>query len=240
MAAPVESKPEPEPAEPEFDAPEEDDFSIASVADHLSADDVRVAISVSPAGDEGSVNAVALARLVAEEGRKIVLIDLTGSACPTRLMTETADLAGITNLLAGEVPFTETIHADRLSDAHIIPQGDADPVLAMRGIERLQMIIDALANAYDTVLIECGPCRCRCHQPGDACARYQDHHLGTIRRQRGDHRTYHRFWRSGLWRDRADDGNRLSTAGQFRPPGGLIPPAFQSLSVSATATAPGV
>jgi uncharacterized protein involved in exopolysaccharide biosynthesis/Mrp family chromosome partitioning ATPase len=155
MVAPVESKPEP--AEPEFDAPEEDDFSIASVADHLSVDDVRVAISVSPAGDEGSVNAVALARLVAEEGRKIVLIDLTGSACPTRLMTETADLAGITNLLAGEVPFTETIHADRLSDAHIIPQGDADPVLAMRGIERLQMIIDALANAYDTVLIECGP-----------------------------------------------------------------------------------
>jgi Mrp family chromosome partitioning ATPase len=27
----------------------------------------------------------------------------------------------------------------------------------MRGIERLQMIIDALSNAYDTVLIECGP-----------------------------------------------------------------------------------
>lgn len=147
----------PEPAEPEIAEPEEDDFSIVSVADHLSADDVRVAISVSPAGDEGSANAVALARMVAEEGRKIVLIDLTGSACPTRLMAQTADLAGITNLLVGEVPFTETIHADRLSDAHIIPQGDADPVLAMRGIERLQMIIDALSNAYDTVLIECGP-----------------------------------------------------------------------------------
>ena len=27
----------------------------------------------------------------------------------------------------------------------------------MRGIERLQMIIDALTNAYDLVLIECGP-----------------------------------------------------------------------------------
>ena len=147
----------PEPAEPEIAEPEEDDFSIVSVADHLSADDVRVAISVSPAGDEGSANAVALARMVAEEGRKILLIDVTGSACPTLLMAQTADLAGITNLLVGEVPFTETIHADRLSDAHIIPQGDADPVLAMRGIERLQMIIDALSNAYDTVLIECGP-----------------------------------------------------------------------------------
>lgn len=154
---PVMAAATPEPAEPEFAEPEEDDFSLASVAGHLITDDVRVAISVSPAGDEGSANAVALARLVAEEGRKIVLIDLTGSACPTRLMTQTADLAGITNLLVGEVPFTETIHADRLSDAHIIPQGDADPLLAMRGIERLQMIIDALANAYDTVLIECGP-----------------------------------------------------------------------------------
>ncbi|CAN7547885.1 GumC family protein [Pararhizobium sp. LjRoot238] len=135
----------------------DDDFSIESVAEHLGADDVRVAISVSPAGDAGSTNAVLLARLIAEEGRKIVLIDLTGTACPTRLMAQSADLAGITNLLVGAVPFTETIHADRLSDAHIIPQGDADPVLAMRGIERLQMIIDALSNAYDTVLVECGP-----------------------------------------------------------------------------------
>jgi uncharacterized protein involved in exopolysaccharide biosynthesis/Mrp family chromosome partitioning ATPase len=137
--------------------PDEGDFSIESVAGHLCDEDIRVAISVSPAGDEGSVNAVALARLIAEEGRKIVLIDLTGSACPTRLMAQSDNLAGITNLLAGEVPFTETIHADRLSDAHVIPQGDADPVFASRGIERLQMVIDALSNAYDTVLVECGP-----------------------------------------------------------------------------------
>ncbi len=147
--------PEAEPAEAVDDG--DGDFSIESVAAHLCDDDIRVAISVSPAGDAGSTNAVMLARLVAEEGRKIVLIDLTGTACPTRLMAQSANLPGITNLLAGEVPFTETIHADRLSDAHVIPQGDADPVLAMRGIERLQMIIDALSNAYDTVLVECGP-----------------------------------------------------------------------------------
>jgi exopolysaccharide transport family protein len=150
------------PIVPEEEAAEEaddsdDDFSIESVAAHLCNEDIRVAISVSPGGDAGSTNAVMLARLVAEEGRKIVLIDLTGTACPTGLMAQSADLPGITNLLAGEVPFTETIHADRLSDAHVIPQGDADPVLAMRGIERLQMIIDALSNAYDTVLVECGP-----------------------------------------------------------------------------------
>jgi uncharacterized protein involved in exopolysaccharide biosynthesis/Mrp family chromosome partitioning ATPase len=147
----------PETAPDDGDEAVDDDFSIESVAEHLCADNVRVAISVSPAGDAGSTNSVLLARLVAEEGRKIVLIDLTGTACPTRLMAQSTDLPGITNLLVGAVPFTETIHADRVSDAHIIPQGDADPVLAMRGIERLQMIIDALSNVYDTVLVECGP-----------------------------------------------------------------------------------
>ncbi|HTO30152.1 MAG TPA: exopolysaccharide transport family protein [Pararhizobium sp.] len=165
-AMPVKAQPAPatervtvEPQAASVESPEEtgDDFSIASVADHLCGNDIRVAISVSPAGDKGSMHTVMLARLVAEEGRKIVLIDLTGSAYPSRLMAQAPGLAGITNLLVGEVPFTETIHADRLSDAHVIPQGDADPALAMRGIERLQMIIDALTNAYDTVLIECGP-----------------------------------------------------------------------------------
>ncbi len=135
----------------------EPDFSIEAVADHLRENEVRIAISVSPGGDEGSTATVMLARLIAEDDRKVVLIDLTGSGCPTRLMARSAQLPGITNLLAGEVPFTDTIHADRFSDAHIIPQGDADPLLAMRGIERLQMIIDALTNAYDLVLVECGP-----------------------------------------------------------------------------------
>ena len=137
-----------------------------------------------------------LARLVAEEGRKIVLIDLTGSACPTRLMAQIGRiLPGITNLLVGEVPFTETIHADRLSDAHIIPQGDADPVLAMRGIDRLQMIIDALSNAYDTVLIECGPADVNAIRKVTRVARCEDHHFGAGCRQRGNHRPHHRFRR---------------------------------------------
>ncbi|OCP01315.1 MULTISPECIES: exopolysaccharide transport family protein [unclassified Ensifer] len=135
----------------------EPDFSIEAVAEHLRASNVSVAISVSPGGDEGSTATVMLARLLAEAELKVVLIDLTGSACPTHLMARSAQLPGITNLLAGEVPFTDTIHADRFSDAHIIPQGDADPRQAMRGIERLKMIIGALTNAYDLVLVECGP-----------------------------------------------------------------------------------
>ncbi|ASY62346.1 putative transmembrane succinoglycan biosynthesis transport protein [Sinorhizobium sojae CCBAU 05684] len=140
----------------EPNAAAEQDFSIEAVADHLLANDVRVAVSVSPGGDDGSTAAVMLVRLLAEAGQKVVLIDFSGSGCPTRLMAQSPHLPGIIDLLSGEVAFSETIHADRFSDAHVIPHGEADPETAMRGIERLQMIVDALTNAYDLVLIECG------------------------------------------------------------------------------------
>ncbi len=132
-------------------------FTIGSVAHYLQRHAVPVAVSVSPSGDEGSTASVMLARAVAETERTVILVDLTGSACPTRLMAEHDRLPGITDLLCGETAFGEAIHPDRLSEAHIVPQGISDPVRAMRAADRLTMIIDALSDAYDLVLIECGP-----------------------------------------------------------------------------------
>lgn len=132
-------------------------FTIGSVAHYLQRHAVPVAVAVSPAGDDGSTATVMLARAIAESGRTVILVDLTGSACPTRLMAEHDRLAGITDLLCGETAFGDAIHRDRLSDAHIVPQGVSDPARAMRAADRLTMIIDALSDAYDLVLIECGP-----------------------------------------------------------------------------------
>jgi exopolysaccharide transport family protein len=140
---------------PESEAQEEV-FSIRSVAHYLLRYDIPLAIAVSPSGDDGSTATVMLARDVAESGRTVVLLDMTGSACPTRLMAESARLPGITDLLCGETAFGDAIHRDRLSTAHIIPQGIADAGRAMRGADRLTMIIDALSDAYDLVLVECG------------------------------------------------------------------------------------
>jgi Mrp family chromosome partitioning ATPase len=143
--------------EQENEADEDEEFSIDAVARHLVDNDVNIAISVSLIGDKGSAATVALARTVAETGRRTILVDMTGSALPTRLMAERTNLPGITDLLTGEAAYAETIHADRESDAHILPQGNADARRAMRGADRLSMIVDALANAYDLVLVECGP-----------------------------------------------------------------------------------
>ncbi len=132
-------------------------FTVGSVAHYLQRHDVPIAIGISPGGDEGSTASVALAREVASGGRTVVVVDMTGSACPTALMAGDPKLPGITDLLCGETAFGDAIHPDRQSEAHIIPHGISDPARAMRGIDRLTMIIDALADAYDLVLIECGP-----------------------------------------------------------------------------------
>ncbi|MGQ3214103.1 MAG: Wzz/FepE/Etk N-terminal domain-containing protein [Shinella sp.] len=136
---------------------DEGDFSVAAVARHMIENNVSVAISVSPSGDRGSTATVMLARRIAEDHRTTLLIDLTGSACPTRLMAQSAHVPGITDLLVGDAAFGDIIHGDRLSSAHIIPRGNANIKRAMRGIDRLAMVIDSLADAYDTVIVECGP-----------------------------------------------------------------------------------
>ncbi|MFC6444612.1 GumC family protein [Shinella zoogloeoides] len=143
----------------EEDGAEEDegDYSVAAVARHLIENDIPVVVSVSPSGDRGSTATVMLARRVSEEGRRTLVIDLTGSACPTRLMAQSVELPGITDLLVGDAAFGDIIHGDRLSGAHVIPRGTANIKRAMRGVDRLAIVIDSLSDAYDTVIVECGP-----------------------------------------------------------------------------------
>ncbi|QKK15719.1 GumC family protein [Rhizobium indicum] len=139
------------------DEPEDDnEFSVASVADYLTGSRAPLAIAISPTGDNGSAATVSLTRMLADAGQRVILIDMTGSGYPTELMAEDPAALGVTDLLCGEAAFGDTIHGDRLSDAHLIPQGQSDVRRAMRGVDRLSLLLDALAAAYDLVVVECG------------------------------------------------------------------------------------
>ena len=140
------------PEEPE----EENEFSIASVAHYLIGSRAPLAIAISPTGDNGSAATVALARTLASAGSRVVLVDMTGSGHPTELMAQGRSPPGVTDLLCGEAAFGDTIHGDHLSDAHFIPQGTSDMRRAMRGADRLSLLLDALSSAYDLVLVEAG------------------------------------------------------------------------------------
>ncbi|TBF34958.1 chain-length determining protein [Rhizobium leguminosarum] len=139
------------------DEPEDDnEFSVASVADYLTGSRAPLVIAISPTGDSGSAATVSLTRMLADAGRRVILIDMTGSGYPTELMAEDQAALGVTDLLCGEAAFGDTIHGDRFSDAHLIPQGQSDVRRAMRGVDRLSLLLDALAAAYDLVVVECG------------------------------------------------------------------------------------
>jgi exopolysaccharide transport family protein len=137
--------------------PSGNDFSVESVARYLANSEKRIVACISPTGDEGSAASVELVRRISGLGFRAILIDMTGSALPSRLMGDSINMQGITDILAGKSSIASCIHGDKHSEAHFIPHGTADPARAMRGADRLTMIVGALSEAYEKVLIECGP-----------------------------------------------------------------------------------
>jgi uncharacterized protein involved in exopolysaccharide biosynthesis/Mrp family chromosome partitioning ATPase len=139
------------------EAPDDDEMSVAAAAERLVAGGASRALFISPEGDEAAASAVLVARAVADAGLRVLLIDLTRTGAASRPMLDGEELPGITDLLAGTAEFVDAIHADRYSDCHVIPVGEADQRQAMRAVERLPAIVDTLGAAYDVVIIECGP-----------------------------------------------------------------------------------
>ncbi|WP_011580496.1 MULTISPECIES: GumC family protein [Chelativorans] len=132
------------------------EVDIAAAAEALISKGIIRAIFVSPEGDEAAATAVLVAREMADAGLRVILLDLTVSGAATAPMLETSSYAGITNLLASEAQFADVIHADLYSSCQIIPVGTADPEKAMRAFDRLPIIMNSLAIAYDVVVVECG------------------------------------------------------------------------------------
>lgn len=142
--------------ETKADSDDGDDFTIETVAAWLADENLSPVVVMSPTGDEGSTATVMLARTLANAGRTVLLVDMTATGCPTLLMAEEAALPGITDLLDGKAAFGDIIHNDRLSEVHIVPGGNADHQRAMRAADRLAIVVGALCDAYDTVLVEFG------------------------------------------------------------------------------------
>ncbi|MCR4266035.1 exopolysaccharide transport family protein [Nitratireductor sp. ZSWI3] len=132
-------------------------IDIEQASDKLVSGGAARALFVSPEGDEAAAASVLVARDVADSGLRVLLLDLTASGAASLPMLESVAFTGITNLLASQAQFADVIHTDHFSDCHIIPVGTADPVHAMRAADRLPIIMESLAAAYDVVIVECGP-----------------------------------------------------------------------------------
>ena len=134
-------------------------MTVADMAQALreaGATGKRIAV-VGAEPDAGtSMTAIALARVLARDAR-VILVDLSLERPSLAAITADPRAPGIAELARGAASFGQVITRDRFSRAQVIPAGrvGADAA-AIYQSERIAIGIDALARAYDHVIIDAG------------------------------------------------------------------------------------
>ena len=100
--------------------------------------------------------AIALARALSRRKRAILVNLDHAAAAIDRIVQldapadgEPEELRGLADLLAGEASFAEVIHRDRRSRLHVAPASGE----ALDGLEGFDLVIDALIETYDFVVL---------------------------------------------------------------------------------------
>jgi polysaccharide biosynthesis transport protein len=99
--------------------------------------------------------AITLARALAASAR-VVIIDLAAGRAELAAISGDPGAPGLSELARGMASFGQIITKDRFSTVHLITAGaDFDPATLLAA-PRLQMTFDALARAYDHVVVDAG------------------------------------------------------------------------------------
>jgi len=112
-----------------------------------------LATGVDPMIDPGSV-ALAFGRALAASGRSTVLVDAIGGEGALNAAAGSA-AHGLGDLLSGDASFADVIQPDGAFGTHVIPFGHA--ALSSTAWLRLGVVLDALCETYDFVIIQAPP-----------------------------------------------------------------------------------
>jgi len=131
---------------------------IADIASHLVSlkpAERAIILLVSRASDDDRTPSFSLplAREIAKEA-KTVLVDLDGKAHSASRETALANAAGLGQLMANRIGFSEAIHRDPRSDLHLIPAGIEEGPFEDMSHKDLSLVLQALARTYDVVLVD--------------------------------------------------------------------------------------
>lgn len=100
--------------------------------------------------------AITLARALAKEAR-VVLVDLALGSPNISIISSDPNAPGIADLVHGRASFGQIITRDRFSRLHLVAVGQAGPDgSAILVSQRLAATLDALARAYDHVVVDAG------------------------------------------------------------------------------------
>jgi Mrp family chromosome partitioning ATPase len=116
----------------------------------------RGVVAVAPAQADEPAGPVALdlARELAHDGGRVAMLDLDVAKKFISGQVGDRQAPGLADLLFGVAHFSEVIQRDRASRVHIIPVGRGiRDMAAMLAGERLSIVLGALSQTYDHVLL---------------------------------------------------------------------------------------
>ncbi|GLH75805.1 LPS biosynthesis protein [Bradyrhizobium sp. SSBR45G] len=116
----------------------------------------KVTVLGTAGGEAVTTTALTLARAMAQQQARVVLVDLAGS--PQLLAGLSVDPAapGLIELMLGEASFAAIITKDRGSRLHLVNAGRPGADRNQLQSPRLGLAIDALLRVYDHVLLDAG------------------------------------------------------------------------------------
>jgi uncharacterized protein involved in exopolysaccharide biosynthesis/Mrp family chromosome partitioning ATPase len=117
----------------------------------------RVAVIAAAPGIDTAAAALKLARALAENNARVVLVGLGGDDDKIRVISNDPKANGLFELIAGRASFGDVITRDRLSGVNLIVSGRAAADrLVLLASPGLAGIFAALGRSYDHVIVDAG------------------------------------------------------------------------------------
>jgi len=136
--------------------------TIASLARHLAAKaDGRTGFRTLLASEDGErdagIAAIELARQLARSKRQVILLDWSLDGIGLAHELGISPTLGITDVLSGRASFEDVVERLAGSNAHVIAAGSsAAGTAAAKDRDRVNMLLDALDDTYDHVVVTGG------------------------------------------------------------------------------------
>lgn len=115
----------------------------------------KVTILGTASGEEITLTALTLARLMSREAR-VAVVDLAAGSQMMPAVSVDPNAPGLAELMQGEASFAQIITRDTLSRVHLVTAGRPGFDRALLQSPRLTLAIDALLRVYDHVLLDAG------------------------------------------------------------------------------------
>lgn len=130
---------------------------LARTLRHLGEAGRRITV-IGAARDVGTTHtAIGLARALVAQAARVVLVDLAIGAPNLSVIATEPEAPGIAELVRGDASFGDIITRDRYSRVHLVTMGRmAGEGAAIFSSVRLVTALEALARAYDHVIIDAG------------------------------------------------------------------------------------